>query len=382
VSKSTSSEPPSSIAGVFKFISDLADSLGLQRFTGHLILLAVVAGMLWLGRMNLPGMLPASLDVSAVSQFNQTPPTSTPLAPIVTEGEAPMLIPTDAGDLTREIEIHTDIPTRPRTEITIYTVEEGDTLFGIADKFGLTPETILWGNPVLGDDPHLLRPGQELNVPPVNGVLHIVDPSNTIDGLAALFGVEPDVIINWPGNNIDLDDPKLVAGQQLMVPDGHREFRQWAVPQIIRSVRNALPASAGAGACPGGYSGGSIGSGGFIWPANNHYLSGNNYWSGHLGIDISAGLGAPIYAADSGVTVFAGPNNWGYGNMVVIDHGNGWQTLYAHLSQWNVSCGQSVTQGNIVGLAGSTGNSTGPHLHFELNYNGSRPNPWNYLPAP
>jgi murein DD-endopeptidase MepM/ murein hydrolase activator NlpD len=382
VSDSASSRPPSNISGFFKFISDLADSLGLQRFTGHAILLAVVAGMLWLGRMNLPGQLPASFDIGAVSEFNQTPPTPTAAAPTISEAAVPMLVPTDSGDLTRETEIHTDIPTRPRTEIATYTVQEGDTLFGIAEKFGLTPETIMWGNPSMKDDPHLLRPGQELRIPPTNGVLHVVDPSNTIEGLALLFGVEPDIIINWPGNDIDFEDPKLEPGQLLMVPGGHREFVQWVVPQIVRTVRNALPASAGPGACPGGYSGGAVGGGGFIWPANNHYLSGNNYWSGHLGLDIAAGLGAPIYASDGGVAVFAGWSNWGYGNMVVIDHGNGWQTLYAHLSQWNVSCGQSLLQGNIVGLAGSTGNSSGPHLHFEMNYNGSRPNPWNYLPAP
>jgi murein DD-endopeptidase MepM/ murein hydrolase activator NlpD len=127
-----------------------------------------------------------------------------------------------------------------------------------------------------------------------------------------------------------------------------------------------------------------IGSGGFVWPANAHYLSGNNYWSGHLGIDIAAGLGDPVYAADGGVTVFAGWSNWGYGNMVVIDHGNGWQTLYAHLRDTGVlsKCGESVVQGQLIGWAGSTGNSSGPHLHFELNFKGTRPNPWSYLPPP
>jgi murein DD-endopeptidase MepM/ murein hydrolase activator NlpD len=286
----------------------------------------------------------------------------------------------DDQNITRQTDIHTNIPTRPRTKIDSYTVQSGDTLFGIAEKFNLKPETLVWGNPILKDDPHLLSPGQELRIPPTDGVLRDVQPTDKLDVLARYYGVTVEDIVDWPGNDLDPDDPQLKVGQPLMVPGGKREFVQWVVPVITRQATKALPADAGPGQCPGGYTGGAVGSGSFIWPANNHFLSGNNYWSGHQGIDIAAGLGAPIYAADSGVIVYAGWNNWGYGNMVVIDHGNGWQTLYGHLSQWNVSCGQSVLQGNIVGLAGSTGNSTGPHLHFEMNYQGVRPNPWNYLP--
>ena len=122
----------------------------------------------------------------------------------------------------------------------------------------------------------------------------------------------------------------------------------------------------GSGGCSGDFSGGAVGTGGFIWPTANHYVSGNDYWSGHLAIDIAAGLGDPVWAADTGVVVFAGWSNGGYGNMVMIDHGNGWQSLYGHLSQVIAGCGQSVGQGQTIGLAGSTGNSTGPHLHFEI----------------
>ena len=127
---------------------------------------------------------------------------------------------------------------------------------------------------------------------------------------------------------------------------------------------------------------GPVGTETFIWPANNHYLSGHNFsWRYHPGIDIATQLGDPIYASDTGVVVFAGWNSQGYGNLVVLDHGNGWETLYAHLSQFNVDCGQAVYQGSVVGYAGSTGNSTGPHLHFEiLNDTYGRVNPWSYLP--
>jgi len=103
---------------------------------------------------------------------------------------------------------------------------------------------------------------------------------------------------------------------------------------------------------------------------------------GHLGIDIAAGEGAGIYAADSGVVVFSGWANGGYGNMVMIDHGNGYQTVYAHLSSVSAGCGQSVSQGQTIAYSGSTGNSTGAHLHFEVRYLGGFVSPWYVLPAP
>ena len=285
-----------------------------------------------------------------------------------------------SDQITRTINLRTHIPSRPRQEVITYTVRSGDTLFGISEKYGITPETILWSNAILKDDPHLLRPDQELLISPVTGVVRVVHEGDTVDGLASVYRADAEDIINWPGNQLDPDNPALIEDSVIVVPGGERDFVQWTVPRIARAKRNPLPMSAGPGACTGGYQGGAVGSGSFIWPASNRYLSGYNYSGYHPAIDIAAGLGAPIYASDSGVVVFAGWSNWGYGYMVVVDHGNGWQTLYSHLSQWNVNCGQSVYQGNVLGLSGSTGNSTGPHLHFEINYQGTRVNPWNYLP--
>lgn len=146
----------------------------------------------------------------------------------------------------------------------------------------------------------------------------------------------------------------------------------------------SLPAEtgwSGADTCSGEFLA-PTGSGFFAWPTNNHYLSGYDYsawW--HQGLDLSTALGDPIYAADNGLVIYAGWNTWGYGNAVIIDHGNGWHTLYAHLSQVNVACGQAVEQSALVGQAGSTGHSTGPHLHFEMRFVGEgRVNPWLYLP--
>mgnify|MGYP000863198706 CR=1 FL=1 len=330
-------------------------------------------------RLNLLGMLAIKPNFQFISLQHQTIPASGASIPevLAKSGVYEMV---QAPQIKMRVNPHTLIPSRPRQEVIAYTVRSGDTLFGISEKYGITPETVLWGNPVLKDDPHLLSAGQELLISPVTGVLRVVHSDDTIEGLAAAYRANVDDIVNWPGNNLDFDNPVLVEGSVLVVPGGERDFVQWTVPRIAQAQRNPLPTGAGPGACAGGYAGGAVGSGAFIWPAANRYLSGYNYSSYHRGIDIATPLGAPIYAADSGVVMFAGWSNWGYGYMVVLDHGNGWQTLYSHLSQWNVNCGQSVYQGNVVGLAGSTGNSTGPHLHFEMNFQGSRPNPWNYLP--
>lgn len=282
---------------------------------------------------------------------------------------------------------HTTVPTRLRYEVSKYTVQQGDTLFGIAEKFNLKPETLLWGNQlVLGDNPHNLRPGQELNILPVNGTYYRWQAGDGLNGVSQFFGVKPEDIINFPGNNLDeasigdYANPNIAAGAWLVVPNGRREFVTWSAPEIPRS-NPAVARVLGPGACSSVVDG-PIGIGAFIWPANAHFLSGFDYSpsTNHYGIDIDGETGDPLYAGDNGVVVYAGWNDWGYGNVVVINHGNGWQTLYAHMNTYNVGCGQHVFQGSPIGTIGSTGNSTGSHLHFEMLYNGAKVNPWDYLP--
>jgi hypothetical protein len=286
--------------------------------------------------------------------------------------------------------IHTTIPSRPRTEITTYTVKKGDTIFSIADMFGLKPETILWGNLyTLADNPELIYEGTVLNIMPSNGTYHRWSAGEGLNGVAHGYNVNPDVIVNWPGNHLDpatLGDyahPDIAPGTMLFVPGGTRDFVTWSAPRISRT-NPGVASILGPGSC-GTVVDGAVGTGAFVWPANQHRLSGYDYSpsTNHFGIDIAGGLGDAIYAADNGVVVYAGWNNWGYGNVVVIDHDGGWQTLYAHLSALNVGCGQSVYQGDMIGYFGSTGNSSGPHLHFEmLNESYGKVNPWNFLPPP
>jgi murein DD-endopeptidase MepM/ murein hydrolase activator NlpD len=292
------------------------------------------------------------------------------------------------GGIPRLAQERTIIPSRPRDEIVKYTVLEGDTIFGIAEKFGLNPETILWGNYyTLLDNPHSLKPGQVLNILPVNGTYHEWQPGEGLNGVAKYYGVTPEDIINYPPNGLDAEtigdyaNPNISPGKWLIVPNGRREFVSWSAPLGVTRENPALARVLGEGSC-GPISGGAVGYGTFIWPANKHYLSGFDYSpsANHWGIDIAGNEGEAVYATDAGVVVYAGWNNYGYGNMIMIDHGNNFQSLYAHMSAFNVVCGQSVGQGDVIGAIGTTGRSSGPHLHFEIRAISSFVNPWDVLP--
>jgi len=284
--------------------------------------------------------------------------------------------------ITRRSTLHTNIPTRPRQDVIAYTVSTGDSVFGIAQSFNIEPETLLWSNyEQLNDNPDMLSPGMELNIPPVDGVYYQWQEGDTFEIIASEFEAEADDILSWPGNHFDLTNPQVTAGSWIMIPGGEREFQQWLVPTIARDNSGVSASLLGPGACSGSYDG-AYGSGAFAWPASQHVLSGNDYWSGHLGIDIAGAAGDGVFAADAGVIVFSGWAYGGYGNMIMIDHGTGYQTLYAHLSVASARCGQSVYTGTYIGAFGSTGNSTGPHLHFEVRYLGGFINPWFVLPAP
>jgi len=354
----------------------------MTKIGKNILFIAVLVSVAWLLKyFYSTTQIPSSLDNYAAAA---NIPTSTPTIP------PPELTPLDFSEellgLTRKAELHTDVPSRGREEVISYTVKAGDTLFGISEKYGIKPETILWGNQyVLGDNPHNLRPGQEINILPVDGTYHRWSEGDGLNGVATFFSVSPEDIINFPGNTLDpatigdWSNPNIKAGTWLVIPGGKRALVSWSAPIIPRddpSVAVVL----GAGACDSVVSG-INGSGVFIWPANNHFLSGYDYVpeANHPGIDIDGEEGDPVYASDSGVIVYAGWNDWGYGNVIVVNHGNGWQTLYAHLNDYYVNCGQSVWQGNVIGTIGNTGNSTGSHLHFEMMINGERVNPHNYL---
>jgi len=353
--------------------------LTLRIGTNILAVLLVVAVIWLLQRANLGG----SLSLPAAS--NLTPVPTLPVS------QLPAEIAFALDGIPRQVNLHTIIPSRPRMEVDIYTVQTGDTLFGIAEKYGLKPSTLLFGNyETLKDTPHSLRPGQNLSILPVDGTYYEWQGIENLTTVASFFGVDVESIINFPGNHLDPDaigdmgHPNIVAGTWLVAPGGTRAFNSWSAPIGITRSNPASTVVVGLGAC-GAISGGNVGFGTFIYPTTEHWLSGTSFHPelGHPAVDFAGDLGNAIYATDAGVVVYAGWNDWGYGFLIILDHGNGWQSLYGHLSQVNVSCGQSVGQGDVIGLMGSTGNSTGPHLHFELmNTTLGKVNPLDYLPAP
>jgi len=354
-----------------------------QRYMAHIAVAAIVIVGVLAGRSGFLAF-PQALG-GEVSSASPEPTTASGAAIGLSD-----LPPFSGGPLLsaivqRRVDGHTEIPSRPRLDVLKYVVQAGDSLFGIAEKFGLKPETLLWGNyDVLADDPHALQPGQELDVLPVDGTSHAWIEGESLAKVAEFFGVTAQDILDWPGNNldpeIDVNNPSIVSGTLLVIPEGKREVSTLYRPRITRA-NPAVARILGAGACGSVYDGPN-GTGTFNWPTPLHYLSGFDYNPslGHPAIDIAGDTGHSITASDSGVVVYAGWNDWGYGLVVVIDHGNDWQTLYAHLSQVNVGCGQAVFQGNLIGLMGCTGNCSGDHLHFEVRYGDGFVNPWNVLP--
>ncbi len=292
--------------------------------------------------------------------------------------------------ISRAAQLHTNVPSRPRQEISTYTVQDGDTVFGIAEKFGLQPQTVLWGNyNTLLDDPHSLKPGQVLTILPIDGVYWEWLGGIPFGDWAEFYGTTASEIIEFPGNHIDpntvgdYNNANIKTGTWLIIPGGSREFVNWSAPLGVTRENPASARVLGQGACEA-VSGGAVGYGTYVYPTNKHFLSGFDYSekTNHRGIDLAGSEGEGVYATDAGVVVYSGWNDYGYGNMVMIDHGNGFQSLYAHLSAIYRGCGQSVGQGEGIGAVGTTGRSSGPHLHFELMTATWKVNPWDYLPPP
>ncbi|MBP7228307.1 MAG: peptidoglycan DD-metalloendopeptidase family protein [Longilinea sp.] len=347
-----------------------------------LVAIAIIAGLVWLigSTLRPKATIPTvpAMPTRAPSQEQQILPT-----------EAPLYLPGESQferGIGRLAEIRTIRPSHARFEVTTYEVQPGDSVFGLAEKFGLRPETILWGNTdVLRDNPTLI-PGMILNILPVDGTYYRWHKDDNLLKVAEFFRVSPQVIVEFPGNHLDpetigdLAFPNIPEGTGLVVPGGRRDYISWA--PIIPRDNPAIARIIGPGAC-GPVTGGPVaGNPPFGWPAMWHFLSGYDYSpeTNHFGIDVAGRLGHEIYSVADGVVVYAGWNYGGYGIVVVVDHGNGWQSLYAHLDSMAVSCGTWVYQGSLIGYMGSTGRSTGPHLHFELqNDQLGRVNPWNYL---
>lgn len=253
-------------------------------------------------------------------------------------------------------------------EITVHNVSEGETISSIAERYNLHPNTILWQNNLT--EKSTIKPGDQLEILPVDGIRHKVKKGETIYTIAKHYGLDETQaqgIVNYPFNEFqDDEDFTLTVGQWLMVPDG-----------IAPSVKEVLPRAAFATRMTPN-AGTVSATGSFVWPAQGRITQGYRFY--HKAYDIANGGGGPILAADSGTVIVAGwPDNGGYGNRVMIDHGNGFISLYAHMSLIQVQVGQTVNRGSVIGQMGSTGRSTGTHLHFEIRANGVLEDPGRYL---
>ena len=357
-----------------------------MRLATHALLVVMVLMVIWALRTLYLNNLGMESSPGGLSAFAAPLPTPTPTmaAPELPEYSGPEL--SQVSSVQRVVEPYTIIPSRPRVDVITYTVQTGDSVFGIADRFGLKPETILWGNySVLADNPHRLQPDQVLTILPINGTYHKWSTGESLQKVAEFYRVNPVEIVEWPGNPFDIyatniENPSLLAGTMLIIPNGQREMIDYGPPRIPRD-NPAVARTYGPGHC-GELTDGAIGVGSFIWPTLERFITGYDYspTTNHWGIDIDGDLGNAVWSIDNGVVVYAGWSYNGYGNLVVVDHGNGWQSLYAHLNDIYVSCGESVFQGTFLGGLGTTGNSSGPHLHFELIYGSTKVNPWDFLP--
>jgi len=267
----------------------------------------------------------------------------------------------DAPVLNSLQDTHTVISEKPRAEIIEHEVKSGETVSTISNKYGISQETIQWANDL--DNVNTIKPGQQLKILPVSGVSHQVKSGDTLESIAKKYSASSQAILDFPFNDVP-DDFKLTVGQVLIVPDG-------VPPQKATPVRRGptAPSSIASGPtyqAPGG--------GQFIWPTSGGMTQYFAWY--HPGIDVANRAAPAVVASDGGRVIVAGwPDNYGYGNRVIVDHGNGYQTIYAHLSNIYVTGGQTVSRGQSIGQMGSTGRSTGTHLHFEIRYKGIAVNP-------
>lgn len=261
-----------------------------------------------------------------------------------------------------DIETSTNVSQKPRDSIEKYKVSSGDTLSSIAVDRSISVDSIKWANPdKITSDKTLLHPGDELLIPPVTGIVHKVLSGDTVYTIAKKYGVSAQTIVNFPFNTYADDETfALAIGTQLVVPDGVMPVEQ---PVYLAQPK---PVTLVAG-----------GTGQFIWPTNG-MITQYPVWY-HMAVDIANSASPVVVAADTGTVVLRECLKWGYGCHIIVDHGNGYQTLYAHLQTFYINLGDKVNRGQSIGQMGSSGRSTGTHLHFEVRKNGVIENPLNYL---
>src|ERR1035437_379043 len=289
------------------------------------------------------GVIAAPFLASTYPVFSQNSSTS-----------ATIQSPTNSSIAVGQDVFGTQISQKPRDKTISYTVQKGDTVSTIAQKFGISADTIRWANDLSDDN---ISVGDSLQVLPVTGISYKVQSGDTVYTIAKKFASDAQKIVDFPFN--DFANPEtfsLVSGQMLIIPDGIKPSEQQFIqPQIYIAQ---------------GPSSSSFSSSGFTWPVHGLVTQFASWY--HMALDLAAPYGTPIVAAKSGTVAQAttGGYNAGYGNYVELDNGDGYKSLYAHMEAVNVSPGQRVVGGStVLGWIGMTGHTTGPHTHFEIRQN-------------
>ena len=291
-----------------------------------------------------------------------------------------------AEAIPRQESPFTIVPERPRAEVINYTIQDGDTVEDIAARFGLEKDTIAWSNS--RDVVFALRPGNDLYIMPVDGVYHRALVDQSIQSIADEYDIDPYDIITSEFNNLFGATPESIirSGTYVVVPGGTSTYNDWTYNPLVQRTSDGggggsssagyiafapgQPGSCGTQPNPGG-------TGYFLNPMQS-YTWVRGFTSYHSGVDLAGSPGTAVYASSPGRVIYRGWNDWGYGYLVVLAHGP-FTSFYAHLSRIDVSCGQMVGAGQLIGGVGSTGNSSGPHLHFEIRYNDIATDPLLYV---
>ena len=239
----------------------------------------------------------------------------------------------------------------PQITTFVYTVQEGDTLSDLAIEFGRDLRTMSCVRNIDGNPVKQLQAGDAITIPALSDLCHQVKHGETLDKISAWYGVDKQSLLAEPQNNL-ASETDMWVGQHLLIPDARSRYRDPAEENLPRPQKE----------------GWRFGDGEFIWPIERQltWVSQRFRHGKHMAIDLATRGGTQVRAADTGKVIKVGWSDNGYGYRIVVDHGIDYVTIYAHLSEYYVEEGDIVTKGEVIGAVGSTGNSTGPHLHFEI----------------